>query len=89
MEEAPVSPVWMDRLLLFASMMKYETIMPYKEEVKKLYARMSEADKQTDDGQEITAYVFPPSTVGIGDMMVDGDLYDVNGSLRHISEFIG
>lgn len=34
MEEAPVSPVWMDRLLLFASMMKYETIMPYKEEVK-------------------------------------------------------
>ena len=58
MEEAPVSPVWMDRLLLFASMMKYETIMPYKEEVKKLYARMSEADKQTDDGQEITTYVY-------------------------------
>lgn len=89
MEEAPVSPVWMDRLLLFASMMKYETIMPYKEEVKKLYARMSEADKQTDDGQEITTYVYPPTTVGIGDMMVDGDLYDANDSLRHISEFKG
>ena len=89
MEEAPVSPVWMDRLLLFASMMKYETIMPYKEEVKKLYARMSEADKQTDDGQEITAYVYPPTTVGVGDMMVDGDLYDANDSLRHISEFKG
>lgn len=89
MKEAPVSPVWMERLLLFASMMKYETIMPYKEEVKSLYARMSESDKQTDDGQEITTYVYPPSTVGIGDMMVDGDLYDVNGSLRHISEFKG
>ncbi len=63
--------------------------MRYKEEVKNLYARMSESEKQTDDGQEITAYVFPPSTVGIGDMMVDGDLYDVNGSLRHISEFKG
>ena len=89
MEEAPVSPVWMDRLLFFASMMKYETIMPYKEEVKKLYARMSEADKQTGDGQEITAYVYPPATVGVGDMMVDGDLYDANDSLRHISEFKG
>ena len=89
MEEAPVSPVWMDRLLLFASMMKYETIMPYKEEVKSLYARMSEADKQTDAGQEITAYVCPPATVGIGDMMADGELYDVNDSLRHISEFKG
>ena len=61
MEEAPVSPVWMDRLLFFASMMKYKTIMPYKEEVKNLYARMSESDKQTDDGQEITAYVYPPT----------------------------
>lgn len=89
MEEAPVSPVWMDRLLFFASMMKYKTIMPYEEEVKKLYARMSEADKQTGDGQEITAYVYPPATVGVGDMMVDGDLYDANDSLRHISEFKG
>lgn len=89
MEEAPVSPVWMDRLLFFASMMKYKTIMPYKEEVKNLYARMSESDKQTDDGQEITAYVYPPTTVGVGDMMVDGDLYDANDSLRHISEFKG
>ena len=89
MEEAPVSPVWMDRLLFFASMMKYETIMPYKEEVRSLYARMSEVDKQTDVGQEITTYVYPPTTVGIGDMMVDGDLYDANDSLRHISEFKG
>ena len=89
MKEAPVSPVWMDRLLLFASMMKYKTIMPYKEEVKNLYARMSETDKQTGDGQEITAYVYPPTTVGVGDMMVDGDLYDANDSLRHISEFKG
>ena len=66
--------VYKRQLLLFASMMKYETIMPYKEEVKKLYARMSEADKQTGDGQEITAYVYPPATVGVGDMMVDGCL---------------
>lgn len=63
--------------------------MPYEEEVKKLYARMSEADKQTGGGQEITAYVYPPATVGVGDMMVDGDLYDANDSLRHISEFKG
>ena len=89
MEEASISQVWMDRLLLFASMMKYEAIMPYKEEVRSLYARMSEVDKQTDVGQEITTYVYPPTTVGIGDMMVDGDLYDANDSLRRISEFKG
>ena len=87
MKEAPISKVWIDKLLLYASMMKYETVMPYKEEVKSLYARMPETEKQTDAGQEITAY--PPSVAGIGDMMVDGELYDVNDSLRHISEFVG
>ncbi|MBD3588677.1 TlpA disulfide reductase family protein [Bacteroides sp. GM023] len=89
MQEASIGRVWIDKLLLYASMMKYETVMPYKEEVKSLYARMSEDEKQTGDGQEITAYIYPPSAVGIGDMMVDGDLYDVNDSLRHISEFKG
>ena len=57
MKEAPISKVWIDKLLLYASMMKYETVMP--------------------------------SVAGIGDMMVDGELYDVNDSLRHISEFAG
>ena len=89
MKEASISKVWIDKLLLYASMMKYETVMPYKEEVKSLYARMPETEKQTDAGQEITAYIYPPSVAGIGDMMVDGELYDVNDSLRHISEFAG
>ena len=89
MREAPISRVWINKLLLYASMIKYETVMPYKEEVKSLYARMSEDEKQTGDGQEITAYIYPPSAVGTGDMMVDGDLYDMNDSLRHISEFKG
>lgn len=89
MKEAPISKVWIDKLLLYASMMKYETVMPYKEEVKSLYALMPETEKQTDAGQEITAYIYPPSVAGIGDMMVDGELYDVNDSLRHISEFAG
>lgn len=89
MKEAPVSRVWVDKLLTYASMIKYETIMPYKEEVKALYQRLPEDQKQTDAGQEITAYIYPPSVVEIGDEMVDGDLYDTNDSLRHLSEFKG
>ena len=89
LDRCAISKVWIDKLLLYASMMKYETVMPYKEEVKSLYARMPETEKQTDAGQEITAYIYPPSVAGIGDMMVDGELYDVNDSLRHISEFAG
>lgn len=89
MKEAPVSEVWLDRMLQYASMMKYKNVMPYAEEVEALYERMPEAEKETEIGREITAYIYPPATVEVGDMMVDGDLYDVNGSLRHISEFAG
>lgn len=89
MKTAPIGPVWMDRLCLYGAMMKIESIMPYKAEVKELYARMSEAQKQTSVGQEITQYVFPPAIVNVGDEMVDGDLYDLKGELRHLSEFKG
>lgn len=89
MQDMPISKVWIDRLLLYASMMKYETVMPYKDEVISLYSRMSDDEKQTETGMEITDYVYPPTPVGVGDMMVDGDLYDAKGLLRHISEFKG
>lgn len=89
MKNAPISKIWMERLLHYASFIKYEDIMPYPEKVKALYTRMSEAEKQTVLGKEITAYIYPESTVGVGDEMVDGDLYDREGKVRHISEFRG
>lgn len=89
MKSAPVSKVWINKLLLYASMMKYESIMPYKDEVKELYSRMSDEEKQTPAGQEITQYIYPPVTVGVGDAMVDGDLYDGEGTLHHLAEFKG
>lgn len=89
MKDAPISLVWMDKLLEYASMMRYKDVMPYKEEVEELYTRLSDTDKQTDVGQEITSYVYPPAVVGVGDMMVDGDLYDKEGTLHHLSELKG
>ena len=89
MVTAPVGTVWMDRMCQFASMMKYGNTMPYKAEVKELYARIPDEQKQTPLGQEITQYIFPPVEVGVGDMMVDGNLYDLEGKLRHLSEFKG
>ena len=42
---------------------------------------MSEADRATEEGQLITAYLNLPEVVNGGDQMVDGDLYDVKGNL--------
>lgn len=48
---------------------------------------MSEADKATEAGQIITGYMNLPETVNVGDEMADGDLYDLDGNVRHLSEF--
>lgn len=89
MKSAPISKVWINNLLLYASMLKYEGVMPYKDELKELYTRMSDEEKQTPVGQEITQYIYPPVPVGVGDAMVDGDLYDSEGTLHHLAEFEG
>ncbi len=88
MKEAPVSKTWMKRMLWFSSLL-HTGRMPYEAELKELYTRIPEAERQTVNGQSITKYLFPLPTVGVGDPMVDGDLYDVNGELRHLSEFEG
>lgn len=89
MKTAPVTDIWMKKLRFFASNLPHQSVMPYRAEVEELFARMPEADRQTPVGQEIAAYVYPASTVGVGDKMVDGDLYDTEGCLHRLSEFEG
>lgn len=89
MKSAPISSIWMEKLAYYASFLQHENIMPYGDDVKELYARMPETERQTVIGMAITKYIYPDSTVGVGDEMVDGDLYDREGKLHHISEFRG
>lgn len=88
MKSAPMSKIWTNKLLDYASFIQYEDSI-CKSEIKELYTRMPDDQKQTAIGQEIRQYIYPEPTVGIGDEMVDGDLYDRDDSLRHISEFRG
>ena len=89
MREKPVSMIWMDNLYRCSMSVKYNPAYSFKEEVLALYQRMTEADKATDIGMMITANLFPPVTVKVGDDMVDGDLYDLEGNLHHLSELKG
>lgn len=89
MEYAPVTPIWMDKLLSFAKFLQYGFHTAGKEKIEKLYDRLPAQQRQTETGQLIYDYLHPAPTVGIGDEMVDGDLYDTEGNLRHLSEFRG
>ena len=89
LKKSPVTTIWMDKLYELSMSVRYGTNYPYTEEVKTLYARMSEEQKQSSLGQLITANVFPPKVVKIGEDMADGDLYDLEGNLHHLSELKG
>ena len=89
MKEAPVTAVWLDKYKLYSSFLQWNTKFGNRELIRSLYDRMSEADKATEPGKEITEYMNLPVTVNVGDDMADGDLYDLDGKTRHLSEFKG
>ncbi|WP_102407525.1 TlpA family protein disulfide reductase [Parabacteroides bouchesdurhonensis] len=89
MKTAPVSSVWLNKYRLYAFCLQWNKKNPFIPEIKALYARMSEADKETVTGKEISEYMNLGQEVNIGDEMVDGDLYDPEGNIRHLSEFKG
>ena len=89
MKEAPVTPVWLDRYQNYAGYLQWNKRFGHEDLIRSLYDRMSEADRATAAGQLITAYLNLPKVVNVGDQMVDGDLYDPEGNVRHLSEFKG
>lgn len=89
MKTAPITPIWMDNLLSYSEFLNYGYYLEQKEEMKELYNRLSEEQKQTQTAKLIDSYLNSMPKVGIGDAMVDGNLYDTAGNLRHLSEFKG
>ena len=89
MKEAPVTAVWLDRYATYVPFLQWNKQFGHEDLIRSLYDRMSEADRATEEGQLITAYLNLPKPVNVGDKMVDGDLYDLEGNARHLSEFKG
>lgn len=88
MKTAPMTNIWVNKLLDYAAFIQNKDSI-CKSEIKGLYMRMTDDQKQTAIGLEIRQHLYPKPTVGIGDEMADGDLYDIEDKLRHISEFKG
>lgn len=89
MQEAPVTAVWLENMASYCSFLQHDPGYGHADLIRFLYGRMSEADKRTDVGQVITGYMNLPELVNVGDDMADGDLYDLEGNVRHLSEFGG
>lgn len=89
MKEAPMTATWLKKYKLYCSFLQWNQKFGHQDLIRSLYTRMSETDKATEEGKEITAYLNLPKIVEAGDEMVDGDLYDLEGNIRHLAEFKG
>lgn len=89
MKQLPVEEVWMQKLKSLAIAVKYTKDYPYRKEVEELYGRLTDEQRHTSDALDIQAYLLPPETVSVEDKAADGDLFDLQGQVHHLSDFKG
>lgn len=89
MQELPISTIWMDKMYGLSISAKYNPKFSYKKETLALYSRLTDEQKASIKGQEITVNLFPPTTVKEGDTMADCDLFDLEGKIHHLADFKG
>lgn len=89
MKRAPMTSVGLDKLYGLSLGVRYRKSFPYSQDVKELYAGMTDQQKASVEGQNVAVNLFPPDVLKEGDAMVDADLYDLEGKIHHLADFKG
>lgn len=89
MKQLPIDEVWMEQLKSLAVGVKYTKDFPYRKEVEDLYGRLSEEQRQTPEAWDIQTYLSSPDTVSLQTKAADGDLFDLQGQVHHLSDLKG
>lgn len=58
-------------------------------ELKQIYRQLTKQQKESVEGYSIYTLLYPPKIVKVGDMMVDGDLFDLDGNKHNLAEYKG
>jgi thiol-disulfide isomerase/thioredoxin len=69
--------------------MKNENNKSKLSELKRIYHQLTKQQKESVEGYSIYTLLYPPKTVKAGDMMVDGDLFDLDGNKHNLAEYKG
>lgn len=89
MRQLPVEEVWMDNLQTLSIGVRYTEGFPYRKEVEELYAGLTDEQRQTPEALDVKANLFPDKLVAVGEKAADGDLFDLQGNVHHLSDFKG
>lgn len=89
MKQLPIEELWMGKLYSLAVGVKYTKNFPYREEVEQLYNMLSDEQRQTSKALDIQTLLAPPETASLAEKAADGDLFDLQGQVHHLSDFKG
>lgn len=89
MENEPIGDYSMNLLYGIALSFLSEDHEGYRDEIMKIYGRLTDEQKQTQIGKEIYNYLQNVKKVSIGDVVPDYEYLDTNGMKHHISELAG
>lgn len=89
MKKMQPSAPWLTNLYFMALNAGSEDDYAYRKDAIALYQSMPEEMKQSTEGKEIYANLYPPQSVKEGDVSPDADFFDLDGNQHHVSEFRG
>lgn len=89
MKRVKPSEPWLSELSGMAGMSIAYPDYAFTEDAKALYQSLPDELKQTKQGMEIYASLYPPKQAMNGDDFPDADFYDLEGNLHHIAEHKG
>lgn len=94
LEQTSPSPEWLSQLENFCRSIRYMSDKgiwddSWTERLKVQYNRLSEADKQTKYAKKANVLLTTLKPAVVGDMAPDGDLYDKDGNVHHLSDYKG
>ncbi len=89
MKRTKPSEPWLSELFDLARMSNAYSEYAFTEDAKALYQSLPEETKQSKQGLEVYANLYPPKQALNGDDFPDADFYDLNGNLHHIAEHKG
>lgn len=85
----PVDSIWLKKFLMYAQIIGNDPKTLLGPTIKAVYSRLSDAERDTETGKQISEFVNLPPIAQIGGEMVDCELFDSTDSLRRLSEFKG
>lgn len=89
MKRCEVDAIGLIHLEEMAAMCKYFPEYPHREAVEAIYNSLDDELRNDPAVQRIGAYLYPVKQVAVGEPMVDGLLYDLEGNSHTLAELSG